>query len=223
MARRSVAWKQSANALRQKSPISLAPYAPSRQLCLQVPDYTRVTHSAVDFFGLRNSSNPLSQAARLADQFIAQNSGIFELMKVQPVRDYDGTDVLLSLESAGAVGAVPLRSPLTGRFDFGLVVQPRFPWKGIGPMLAEMGWLISPSLLRLPQLRRSERTVPLWVISYTVLTRLKRLLEMVHRSFEMITELRSAPKGAVELDPVRDASNAARTFSVGPVHVSGPP
>jgi hypothetical protein len=88
-------------------------------------------------------------------------------------RDYDGRQVLLHIDSGSAVGAVPLVSPISGRRDFGLVVQPRFPWKGIGPMLAEMGWLISPTPLRLPLLKRSERRVPPWVLSFMILARLK--------------------------------------------------
>ncbi|MBI1895773.1 MAG: hypothetical protein HYS04_04430 [Acidobacteria bacterium] len=65
-------------------------------------------------------------------------------------------------------------------------------------MLAEMGWLISPSPLRLPLLRRSERRVPLWVLSFMVLTRFKALLDRLDRRFEVTTETRSAPKGRIE-------------------------
>ncbi len=103
-----------------------------------------------------------------------------------------------NIESHGMAGAVPLRSPLTARYDLGLVVQPRFPWKGIGPMLAEMGWLISPSPLKLPLLRRSERRVPLWVLSCMVLVRFKGLLDRLDRRFEITADIRSAPKGRIE-------------------------
>jgi hypothetical protein len=152
----------------------------------------------VEFFGSRNSADPQAQAARLAEQFIKQNSQIFQQLQVDVHRDYDGSDVLLNIESHGAVGAVPLLSPLTARHDLGLVVQPRFPWGGIGPMLAEMGWLVSPSPLKLPLLRRSERRVPLWVLSFMVLARFKALLDRLDRRFEVTTETRSAPKGRIE-------------------------
>jgi 5-methylcytosine-specific restriction endonuclease McrBC regulatory subunit McrC len=157
-----------------------------------------MTTSAVEFFGTLNSANPQAQAARLAEQFIKQNLPVFQLLQVEAYRDYDGADVLLNIESHGAVGAVPLLSPLTARHELGLVVQPRFPWKGIGPMLAEMGWLISPLPLNLPLLRRSERRVPLWVLSFMVLARFKALLDRVERRFEVITETRSAPRGRIE-------------------------
>ena len=171
---------------------------PAREICFELQDYSRITRSAVEFFGTSNSTGPQAQAARLAEQFIRLNLPVFEKMQVNVHRDYDGADVLLNFESRGVVGAVPVLSPLTARHDLGLVVQPRFPWAGIGPMLAEMGWLISPSPLKLPLLRRSERRVPPWVISVMVLARLKALLDRLVRRFEVITETRSAPKGRIE-------------------------
>ena len=148
---------------------------PTHDICLELQDHTRVTKSAVAFFGSKASADPAAQAARLADQFITQNAPLFQLLQVSIQRDYDGRDVLLHIDSGSAIGAVPLVSPLTARPDFGLVIQPRFPWAGIGPMLAEMGWLISPTPLRLPLLKRSERRVPPWVLSFMVLARLKAL------------------------------------------------
>lgn len=176
----------------------LNPIRPTQEICLELQDHARVTQSAVEFFGSKNSADPQAQAARLSDQFIKQNLPIFQLLQVDVHRDYDGTDVLLNIESHSAVGAVPLLSPLTARHDLGLVVQPRFPWAGIGPMLAETGWLISPTPLNLPLLKRSERRVPPWVLSFMVLARFKALLDRLDRRFEVTTELRSAPKGRIE-------------------------
>ena len=171
---------------------------PARDICLELEDYSTVTESAVELFALRGSADPQSQAARLADQFITQNRVLLELIQVTVRRDYDGRDVLLVIESGSMVGALPLLSPLTAKPDFGLVVQPRFPWPGIGPMLAEMGWLVNPSPLRLPLLKRSERRVPPWVLSFMVLARLKVLLDRLERRFEIVCEARSAPKGNVD-------------------------
>ena len=98
---------------------------PSNDICLELRDHTRVTKSAVAFFGTKASADPSAQAARLADQFIRQNAPLFQLLQVSIQRDYDGRDVLLHIDSGSAIGAVPLVSPLTGRQDFGLVVQPR--------------------------------------------------------------------------------------------------
>ena len=179
----------------ERSP--LLPVAHTNDVCLEVEDHSHTTKSAIALFASKFSADPAAQAARLADQFIAQNAPLFKLLEIQIQRDYDGKDVLLRIDSGSCIGAVPLLSPLTARNDFGLVVQPRFPWAGIGPMLAEMGWLIGPTPLKLALLKRSERRVPPWVLSSMVLARLKALLEHLERRFEITTELRSSPKGQI--------------------------
>src|SRR6202041_4081796 len=85
---------------------------PSNDICLELRDHTRVTKSAVAFFGTKASADPSAQAARLADQFIRQNVALFQLLQVSIQRDYDGRDVLLHIDSVSAIGAVPLVSPL---------------------------------------------------------------------------------------------------------------
>ena len=154
--------------------------------------------NAADFFGVRNSSrDPNTTAARLAAQFEEQNRRITSLMDVRFDRVYDGSDVWLQITTGNTVGAVPLYSPTSGVPDYGLVIQPRFPWPGIGPMLAEMGWRIAPVPLKLPLLRRSERRVPPWVISCMILGRIKALLDALTRRFELCRETRSVPRGAI--------------------------
>lgn len=167
------------------------------EVCLELADHSTAQRSAVSFFGLRAMRDPNAPAARMAGQFIRQNQALTSLLDVRIDRDYDGNDVRLVIHSGSAVGAIPLISPITARPDFGLVIQPRFPWAGIGPMLAEMGWRISPAPLRLPLLRRSERRVPLWVLSSMVLVRLRALLDLLGRRFELTTERLRAPRGGV--------------------------
>lgn len=128
---------------------------------------------------------------------MSQNRSLMALMDVRIGRDFDGNDLYLLIQAGSAVGAIPLISPTTARHDYGLVVQPRFPWAGIGPMLAEMGWRVGPTPLRLPLLHRSERRVPIWVLSFMILTRLKLLLDSLERRFELATETRQAPRGVV--------------------------
>src|SRR4051812_45529008 len=185
-------------ALHPRGSTPLQTIRPTHDICLELKDQSRVTRSALAFFGNKASADPAGQAARLADQFITQNAPLFELLQVSIQRDYDGKDLLLHINSGSAIGAVPLVSPLTARPDLGLVIQPRFPWAGIGPMLAEMGWLISPTPLRLPLLKRSERRVPPWVLSFMVLARIKALLDRLERRFELTAEVRSAPKGNID-------------------------
>ena len=133
----------------------------------------------------------------MAEQFITRNQAVFEVLQLIVAREYDGTDLYLSLKSASAIGAVPLVSPTTARPDYGLLVQPRFPWAGIGPMLGQMGWRIVPTPLRMPLLKRSERRVPIWVLSSMILLRLRALLESLDRRFEVISQNLQAPKGLV--------------------------
>jgi hypothetical protein len=155
----------------------LLPPQLAREVCLELQDNSVLQKSAVEFFGLRSVfRDPTSTAARLLEQFETQNRPLFSLMDVQLTRLYDGSDVYVTLQAGNVVGAVPLFSPTSGMFDYGLVIQPRFPWPGIGPMLAEMGWRIAPTPLKLPLLRRSERKVPPWVISCMLLARLRALL-----------------------------------------------
>jgi hypothetical protein len=170
---------------------------PLQDICLVLEDHSSIEKPAVQLFGRTGVRDDRALAARLADQFITQNRSFLKLLDVSVRRDYDGSDVWLLIESKSAVGAVPLISPLTAKPDYGLVVQPRFPWPGIGPMLAEMGWLVSPTPLRLPLLKRSERRVPPWVLSFMVLARLKALLDRLERRFEFTEQERLAPKGTV--------------------------
>jgi McrBC 5-methylcytosine restriction system component len=176
--------------------------APERAnaICLEVEDHSISRRSAIDFFQLRRLGDPqtlAARAARLTEQFVVQNRSLLALLDVRIDRDYDGSDLHLLIHAGSAVGAIPLISPTTAQPDYGLVIQPRFPWAGIGPMLAEMGWRVSPRPLRLPLLRRSERRVPVWVLSFMILARLKALLDSLDRRFELTTEMRQAPRGAV--------------------------
>ncbi len=172
----------------------------ANEICLELQDHSTLRRSASDFFQLRGMRDPNAQAARLADQFAQQNRALATRLDVRINQEYDGNDVQLVIHSGSAVGAIPLLSPTTARPDFGLVVQPRFPWPGIGPMLAEMGWKISPTPLRLPLLSRSERRVPVWVLSLMILVRLKALLDSMERRFDLADENLPAPRGTVNWD-----------------------
>ncbi len=182
---------------RYQRTVPLTPPLRAQEVCLELVDHSITQRSAVNFFGLRGMRDPHAQAARMAEQFVRQNRALMSLLEVRIEREYDGNDVRLVIQAGSAVGAIPLVSPTTARPDFGLVVQPRFPWGGIGPMLAEMGWRVSPTPLHLPLLRRSERRVPVWVLSFMILVRLKALLDSLDRRFELTTETRRAPRGRV--------------------------
>jgi hypothetical protein len=141
--------------------------------------------------------NPESMAARLTNQFIEQNKGIFANFDIQASQDYDGNHIWLKFKTGLKTGAFPLLSPMSGRPEFGMVIRPRFDWPGLGSMLSQMGWRIVPTLLKLPLLPGSERKVPSWVLSSIILTRIKTLLNQLERRFELIHSVQPAPKGTV--------------------------
>ncbi len=180
-----------------RSPLPAPPI--QRDICLELTDNSVVQKSAAQFLGIQSLGlrNLASTAARLAEHFENQNRSLLQIMDVRFTRAYDGDDVYVTLRAGNVVGAVPLFSPTSGMLDYGLVIQPRFPWQGIGPMLAQMGWRVAPTPLKLPLLKRSERKVPNWVISCMILARLKALLETLSRRFELVTELKSAPRGNI--------------------------
>lgn len=141
--------------------------------------------------------SPEGMAARLAQQFLRQNRGILKDFGIESRVNYDGFSVDIHVKASGQVGAIPLLSPTSGRPDYGLVIKPRFGWKGIGPMLGAMGWKILPTPLRLPLLPRSDRKIPPWVISTTILLRIERLLKQLDRRFEFTQSDLSAPRGQI--------------------------
>lgn len=141
--------------------------------------------------------DPQGLSARLAHQFLSQNYGILRDFDIEGDVHYDGSAVLIQLRAGGQAGALPLISPTSGRPDYGLVIKPRFGWQGIGPMLGAMGWKVIPVPLRLPLLPRSDRKIPPWVLSTTVLLRLQKLLDRLDRSFEFSEDDLAAPRGQV--------------------------
>lgn len=166
------------------------------EVCLELADQSVRDFPAAEFFGA-DARDRASQAARLAAQFAHQNSGIFAAMDSRVESRFDGRELRLRVVTGAAVGAAPLLSPTTARPDFGLIIQPRFPWGGIGQMLGEMGWRVIPSPLRLPLMRRSERRVPPWVLSTMLLARLQALVKSLARRFVVTEASCPAPRGRV--------------------------
>ncbi|MDP9236235.1 MAG: hypothetical protein M3P30_02365 [Chloroflexota bacterium] len=165
--------------------------------CFEVTDTstTRIAGSALLPGSASRDPNP--QIARLCSQFIAANRTTLSHIDAEIDQQYDGSRVELVVRTHTKVGAVSLISPTTGRHDYGLVVKPRFEWSGLGPMLSDMGWRVIPSPLALPLLPRSDRKIPPWVLSTIVLFRLEALLDRLERRFEVVDELRTAPRGSV--------------------------
>jgi len=149
-------------------------------------------------------------AEKRAEQIVASNSGLLRDMAIEVVPLRRAGEPGLLVRSSTRVGAIPLLSPVTGRADFGLIVEPRFSWSSAGDMLAGTGFRVVPDLLSLPELPQSERRVPPWVLSSVVLTRLTALLDSMQRRFVVTeTDLR-APRGQVDWERY-----ATSRFAVG--------
>jgi len=166
--------------------------------CFETEDYSLFAIPATKLLSGTPPRDPQAPAARLANQFLRQNRGILQDFGISGNVHYDGTEVNIQLRSSGQVGALPLLSPTSGRPDYGLVIKPRFGWQGIGPMLGAMGWKIIPTPLRLPMLPRSDRKIPPWVLSTTILLRIQKLLEQMERRFEFVKADLNAPRGQVD-------------------------
>lgn len=132
------------------------------------------------------------------DPFLAQNSESLKRLgishRVVPGRD----GVRLELQPGLRVGAIPLKSPLTGRVAGGVVIRPRFGWPGVGRVLSEIGWGSAPEFLELPLVPGSGREVPPWIVAGPVLQRLSRLLANLRRGYRDRTEVRTSPRGQIQ-------------------------
>jgi len=166
---------------------------------ITLEDNSITSCSAVDFLGLniRRARDPLSEAAKLSEQLTIQNRAVLALAQLQCTREFNGRDVRLYFRAGNTIGAIPLVSPTTGKPDYGVIIGPRFSWAGIGPMLAEMGWRVAPTPLKLQTFKGSERSIPRWVLSSMILARIRALLQGLTRRFELVTESNNAPKGRV--------------------------
>jgi hypothetical protein len=146
---------------------------------------------------VRSGRDPAPVAARMGRQFIDINRPALAAIGVSAQTDFDGNSVRVRLQSGTTIGSVPLRSPSSGEVEHGLVVRPRYGWAGLGPMMASMGWRLTPSIARLPNLPRSDRRFPPWVLSSIVLMRLEQLLRITNRRFAMTEADLVAPRGQI--------------------------
>jgi McrBC 5-methylcytosine restriction system component len=137
-------------------------------------------------------------AQRRSESFLDMNRGILGDFGVRGQVGGQRGDVGVWLESDTRVGALPLLSPASAKPELGLVVEPRFAWSSAGDMLVGTGFRITPEILPLPRMvPNSDRQIPSWVLSATVLSRIEALLKQSSRRFEMNEAVLSAPKGQV--------------------------
>ena len=179
---------------------------------ITLQDNSRCAISALDLFDVRDRRDPLGEAAKLAHQLISNNRTVLTSTQIEVESEFDGRDVLLNVVSENTIGAAPLISPTTAKPQYGIIVTPRFSWSGLGAMLAEMGWLIAPQPLKLDPFPGSEANIPRWVLSSMILQRLKELLRTLSLTFNVVTQIRSAPRGQVRWGEYATRSIASGRF-----------
>ena len=146
----------------------------------------------------RSSQRDSSREAKLAHHFIEQNAQTLVQFDIKARVDFDGHRVFIVFRSGSRIGAFPLISPISGRAEVSLIVRPRFGWSGLGRSLGASGFKIIPQILSLPLLPKTEREIPGWVLSATILPRLKAMLSQLARRFEIVETIRTAPRGHVD-------------------------
>lgn len=132
-----------------------------------------------------------------AQNFIAANRPYLSALTVTPELIPTSDNVTLKLRPGGTVGAVPLRAPDTRKIAAGLVVQPRFGWDGIGPLLERIGWTAQPEILQMPLVPGSAKEIPPWVLAGPILGRLSTLLREFRRGFCPQEAVRESPRGQI--------------------------
>lgn len=155
---------------------------------------TRVNASAIT---RAHMSDP-SREAQLAHHFIQQNGQTLAQFGIGARVDFDGHRVSIVFQAGSQIGAFPLISPISGRADVTLIVRPRFGWSGLGRSLGASGFKVVPQILSLPLLPKTEREIPDWVLSATILPRLRAMLDQLARRFELVETVRAAPHGQVK-------------------------
>lgn len=160
-----------------------------------VPDCTESFILAESWLGGGGERSRIAE--RRAEAIIESNHGMLRDFGVSAAVVRRRGEPGILLRTSTTIGAIPLLSPVSGRPDFGLIVEPRFRWASAGEMLAGMGFRVVPELLPLPELPQSERRVPPWVLSSIVLARVQRMLDAMQRRFSLSDIDDVAPRGAV--------------------------
>src|SRR5690349_1483590 len=94
-------------------------------------------------------------AEKRAEALLGANRGLLRDFRIDASVARRAGQPGVLLRTSTRVGALPLLSPVTGRPDFGLVIEPRFTWSSAGEMLSGTGFRVVPELLPLPDLPQS--------------------------------------------------------------------
>jgi len=175
---------------------------PTRSIgrCQRIFDTSHALIEAKNWFGGSAVRDQESHAERQAEALLKTNSNILREFHISSDVVRRDSKAFLSFHSSSRIGALPLVSPATGKYDLGLIIEPRFAWTSIGEVLTATGFRVVPKLLPYAELPQSDRKIPPWVLSSIVLLRIKGMLDKLSRKFTVIEEDVSMPKGAVDWD-----------------------
>lgn len=133
----------------------------------------------------------------IAHNFLSANRKSFEALDIESSVNIFRDALAVSLKTNGIVGAVPLYSSENRKITGGLIVEPKFGWNDIGPLLHCIGWAASPQLLSLPMIPGSAKEIPPWVLAGPIIERLAQLLMTINKSFSMEMDFRETPRGTI--------------------------
>jgi hypothetical protein len=175
----------------------------AQQPVRRLPDSARTFVAAASWFiDAKTDKKKIQELSQQrSEDFLRMNHGLLRDFGVRGQVGSAHGAVGLWLETDTHIGAMPLLSPATARPDLGLVLEPRFTWRSAGDMLSGTGFRVTPEILPIQRMVvQSDRMIPAWVLSATVLMRIAAVLKQFNRRFEHHDEVLSAPKGQVQWD-----------------------
>src|SRR5579871_1561010 len=99
--------------------VPLRHVASSGDDCFEVVDSSTTSVPANLLLRGQAARDPAALIARLAGQLREQNRPALARLGVDVQARYDGSEVRLEVSAGTTIGAVPLRSPLSGRTELG--------------------------------------------------------------------------------------------------------
>ena len=204
---------------RSTSPLGRVEPTRAEAILLNDTSITRIEASSI----ARASQGEPSREAKVAHHFVQQNAQTLAQFGIEARVDFDGHRVYLDFYSGPQIGAFPLVSPVSGKAEVTLIVRPRFGWAGLGRSLGISGFKIIPRILPLPLLPRTEQEIPDWILSTTILPRLKEMLSQLSRRFEIVENIRTAPRGYIDWGRYVSEKLPSMKFLERPVPLPGSP
>ncbi|MCX6139658.1 MAG: hypothetical protein NTX15_02315 [Candidatus Kapabacteria bacterium] len=132
------------------------------------------------------------------EPFLEANRVLLKRLDVTTEVDSRHGEYYVNLIPGSRVGAVPVLSPSTRRVCFGLLIEPRFHWSGLGAVLGDIGFSVEASIGGTPLVPGSAREVPAWLLAAPVIRRIEGFMRHRRRGFIEVEEIRQSPRGRID-------------------------